>query len=242
MALSVCHRLLRCHTRQICAPDALATRALWAWAEFPTTAVRAILIDQGGRRDALRRGHREGLPWLARCIALGGCRAEVMMTASSSRVLLCLDVDGTICPVPPHDGPRASRWVTPVAEPVLAELHELACRSGVMMGWVTTWMPGMLEWLVKARLDGRFDAPYLPDEADRSRGWRARSIVKTVAEVGTDAVVWIDDAAVRSTLTRALARAGLDPAVLVIRPDERVGVTLRDVRRAARFVDEHTRR
>lgn len=164
------------------------------------------------------------------------------MTASNSRVLLCLDVDGTISPIPPRDGPRETMWVTPIAEPVLAELHELACRSGVMLGWVTSWAPGMIQWLVKARLDGRFDAPCLPDEADWSRGWRARSIVKTVAEVGIDAVVWIDDKAVRSTLTRALARAGLDSAVLVIRPDEHVGLTLEDVRRAARFVDEHLRR
>lgn len=48
--------------------------------------------------------------------------------------------------------------------------------------------------------------------------------------------------AVRSTLMRGLARAGLDPAVLVIRPDKHVGVTLQQVRHAARFADGTQRR
>ncbi|GAA1799829.1 hypothetical protein GCM10009749_04570 [Agromyces neolithicus] len=33
-------------------------------------------------------------------------------------------------------------------------------------------------------------------------GWRARSIVKTVADTAATAVAWIDDLAVRSTLMR----------------------------------------
>jgi hypothetical protein len=37
---------------------------------------------------------------------------------------------------------------------------------------------------------------------------------------------------------RGLSRAGLDPAVLVIRPDKYTGVTLRQVRHAARFIEE----
>lgn len=163
------------------------------------------------------------------------------MTANP-RVLVVLDVDGTISPIPPRDGPGDPMRVTPVAEPALAALHDLTTRRGVMLGWITTWVPRMLEWLVDERLGGRFDAPYLPDEDDWDRGWRARSIVKKVAATGVSAVVWIDDMAVRSTLMRGLARAGLDPAVLVIRPDKHVGVTLRQVRHAARFIDElHSR-
>ncbi len=158
------------------------------------------------------------------------------------RVLVALDVDGTISPIPPGDGSGEPMWATPVAEPVLAALHELVGRAGVTLGWVTSWAPGMLLWLVRERLSGRFDAPYLPDEDDWERGWRSRSIVKAVAETRVDAVVWIDDMAIRSTLMRGLARAGLDPAVLVIRPDKHVGVTLRQVRHAARFVDETPRR
>lgn len=156
---------------------------------------------------------------------------------TNPRVLVVLDVDGTISPVPPRDGSGEPMWATPVAELVLAELHELVSRPGVALGWTTSWGPGMLQWLVRERLGGRFDAPYLPDEEDWDRGWRARSIVKTVADTEIRAVVWIDDMAVRSTLMRALARAELDPAVLVIRPDTYTGVTLRQVRRAARFID-----
>lgn len=154
-----------------------------------------------------------------------------------SQVLVVLDVDGTISPLPPRDGPRETTWVTPVAEPILAELHELVSRPGVAFGWTTSWVPGMLEWLVRERLSGRFDGPYLPDENDWEQGWRARSIVKAVANTEVRAVVWIDDMAVRSTLMRGLARAGSDPAVLVIRPDKHTGVTLRQVRHAARFID-----
>lgn len=153
------------------------------------------------------------------------------------RVLIVLDVDGTISPIPPRDGPAEPQWATPVAEPVLAELHELVSRPGVALGWATSWAPGMLRWLVRERLGGRFDALYLPDEEDWDRGWRARSIVKTVADTDVHAVVWIDDMAVRSTLMRGMTRAGLDPAVLVIRPDKYRGVTLRQVRHAARFID-----
>lgn len=156
----------------------------------------------------------------------------------NARSLVVLDVDGTISPLPRSRGPREPLWVTPVAEPVLEALHDLVTRPGVMLGWTTSWRPGMLEWLIRERLSGRFDAPYLPDEDDWGRGWRARSIVGTVARTGVDAVVWIDDMAVRSTLMRGLKRAGLDPDVLVIRPDEHVGVTLRQVRHAARFVSE----
>ncbi|WP_454140737.1 hypothetical protein [Microbacterium lacticum] len=96
----------------------------------------------------------------------------------------------------------------------------------------------MLRWLVNERLGGRFEAPYLPDEDDWGQGWRARSIVKTVAITGVDTVVWIDDMAVRSTLVRGLSRAGLDPSILVIRPDKHTGMTLRQVRHAARFIEE----
>lgn len=157
---------------------------------------------------------------------------------TTPRVLVVLDVDGTISPLPPRDGSRVPTWVAPVAEPVLAALHELTTRPDVMLGWTTSWRPGMLRWLVNERLGGRFEAPYLPDEDDWDRGWRARSIVKTVAATGVDAVVWIDDMAVRSTLVRGLSRAGLDPSTLVIRPDKYTGVTMRQVRHAARFVDE----
>lgn len=155
-----------------------------------------------------------------------------------ARVLVVLDVDGTISPFPPRDGSGEPMWATPVAEPVLAELHDLVSGPGVALGWTTSWLPGMLQWLVRERLGGRFDAPYLPDPDDWDRGWRARSIVRTVAETNVSAVVWIDDMAVRSTLTRGLARAGLDPEVLVIRPDAHTGVTLRQVRHAARFASE----
>ncbi|MBD3941419.1 hypothetical protein IF188_06875 [Microbacterium sp. NEAU-LLC] len=153
------------------------------------------------------------------------------------RVLVVLDVDGTISPIPPRDGSGEPVWATPVAEPVLAALHELVSRPGVMLGWVTSWAPGMLQWLVRERLGGRLDGPYLPDEDDWDRGWRARSIVETVADTGVDTVVWIDDMAVRSTLMRGLGRAGLEPAVLVIRPDMYIGVTLQQARHAARFID-----
>lgn len=156
---------------------------------------------------------------------------------TSPRALVVLDVDGTISTLPPRDGSGETLWATPVAEPVLADLHELVSRPDVMLGWVTSWVPGMLRWLVRARLTGRFDGPYLPDEDDWDRGWRARAIVKTVADTGVDAVVWIDDMAVRSTLMRGLGRAGLEPAVLVIRPDKYIGVTLRQVGHAARFID-----
>lgn len=160
---------------------------------------------------------------------------------ANPRVLVVLDVDGTISPLPLGDGPREPMWVTPVAEPVLAALHELTTRPDVMLGWTTSWRPGMLRWLVNERLGSRFEAPYLPDEDDWDRGWRARSIVKTVAATGVETVVWIDDMAVRSTLMRGLARAGLEPAVLVIRPDKYTGVTLRQVRHAARFIDKQRR-
>lgn len=155
--------------------------------------------------------------------------------------LVVLDVDGTISPLPPRGGPPEPMRVTPVAEPILTELHDLVTQRGVMLGWTTSWLPGMLEWLVRERLGGRFHAPYLPDKDDWDRGWRARSIVKTVADTGVDRVVWIDDMAMRSTLMRGLARAGLDPAVLVIRPDKYTGVTMRQVRHAARFVNETSR-
>ncbi len=161
-----------------------------------------------------------------------------MTPASRASVLVVLDVDGTVSPLPPRDGPGESMYATPVAEPVLAELHALISRPGVVLGWTTSWLPGMLGWLVRERLGGRFAAPYLPDEDDWGRGWRARSIVKTVAETNVSAVVWIDDMAVRSTLTRGLARAGLDPGLLVIRPYAYTGVTLRQVRHAARFASE----
>lgn len=159
---------------------------------------------------------------------------------TNPRVLVVLDVDGTISPLPPRDGQREPAWVVPVAEPVLAALHELTIRPEVILGWTTSWPPGMLRWLVNERLGGRFEAPYLPDEDDWGRGWRARSIVKTVATTGVDAVVWIDDMAVRSTLVRGLSRAGLDPSILVIRPDKHTGVTLRQVRHATRFIEERT--
>lgn len=165
-----------------------------------------------------------------------------MTVANGASTLVVLDVDGTISPISPRDGSGEPMWATPVAEPVLAALQELVSRPGVTLGWVTSWAPGMLQWLVRERLSGRLDAPYLPDEDDWERGWRARSIVKTVALTNVDAVVWIDDMAVRSTLVRGLARAGLDPAVLVIRPDKHVGVTLRQVRHAARLVDGTQRR
>lgn len=168
---------------------------------------------------------------------MNGARLSTLAITTRRRVLIVLDVDGTISPIPPRDGSGEPRWTTPVAEPVLAALHELVGRPGVMLGWVTSWAPGMLQWLVRERLGGRLDAPYLPDEDDWARGWRSRSIVKAVAETGVDAVVWIDDMAVRSTLMRGLARAGLDPAVLAIRPDRYIGVTLRQVRHAARFID-----
>lgn len=168
---------------------------------------------------------------------MNGARLSTPAITTRRRVLVVLDVDGTISPIPPRDGSGEPRWATPVAEPVLAALHELVGRPGVTLGWVTSWAPGMLQWLVRERLGGRLDAPYLPDEDDWERGWRARAIVKTVAVTGVDAVVWIDDMAVRSTLMRGLGRAGLDPAVLVIRPDRYIGVTLRQVRHAARFID-----
>lgn len=159
-----------------------------------------------------------------------------------SLVLVVLDVDGTISPFPPPGGSgEPASHVTPVAEPVLAALHDHTTRPGVMLGWTTSWMPRMLRWLVDERLDGRFDAPYLPGEDTWDRGWRARSIVRTVAEAGVSTVVWIDDMAVRSTLIRGLERAGLNPAVLVIRPDKYTGVTLRQVRHAARFIDANQR-
>lgn len=154
------------------------------------------------------------------------------------RVLVVLDVDGTISPLPHPDGSgEPASHVIPVPEPVLAALHDLTTRPGIMLGWTTSWVPRMLRWLVNERLDGRFDGPYLPGDDNWDRGWRARSIVRTVADTGVDVVVWIDDMAVRSTLMRGLTRAGLGPAVLVIRPDKYTGVTLRQVRHAARFID-----
>lgn len=157
---------------------------------------------------------------------------------TNARVLVVLDVDGTISPLPPRDGRRDPTWVVPVDDPVLAALHELTTRSEVMLGWVTSWVPRHAPMACQRAPGWPAEAPYLPDEDDWDRGWRARSIVKAVAATGVDAVIWIDDNAVRSTLVRGLSRAGLDPSILVIRTDKYTGVTLRQVRHAARSVDE----
>lgn len=159
----------------------------------------------------------------------------------SSRVLVVFDVDGTISPLPPRDGPGEPKWVTPVAEPVLAALQELTTRPDVLIGWGTSWSPDMVRWLIDERLGGRLDGPHLHDDDDWAPGWRARSITRAVARTGAGAVVWFDDMAVRATLTRALERAGLGPAVLVIRPDEYTGIALRQARRAAQFLDDFRR-
>jgi hypothetical protein len=157
---------------------------------------------------------------------------------SSPRVLVVFDVDGTISPLPPRDGSSEPEWVTPVPEPVLAVLQELTTGPDVLVGWGTSWSPDMVRWLIDERLDGRLDGRHLHDDGDWAPGWRARSITRAVARTGARAVVWFDDMAVRATLTRTLERAGLSPAVLVIRPDKHTGITLRQARRAAQFVDD----
>ncbi|WP_157006473.1 hypothetical protein [Agromyces laixinhei] len=95
----------------------------------------------------------------------------------------------------------------------------------------------MVRSLVEKRLDGRLDGRHLHDDDDWAPGWRARAVTKEVARVDARAVVWFDDMAVRATLMRTLERAGLSPAALVFRPDEYVGITMRQARRAAKFVE-----
>lgn len=157
----------------------------------------------------------------------------------SSRILVVFDVDGTISPLPPRDGSGEPMWATPVAEAVLAALHELTSSSpDVLVGWVTSWSPSMVRSLIDNRLGGRLQGHHLHDNDDWAPGWRARAVTKAVTRTGARAVVWFDDMAVRMTLTHTLERAGLSPAVLVIRPDEYIGITMRQVRRAAQFVDD----
>lgn len=156
----------------------------------------------------------------------------------TSRFLVVFDVDGTISPLPPRDGSGEPVWATPVAEPVLAALDELTSSPDVQVGWVTSWSPGMVRSLIEKRLDGRLDGRHLHHDEDWAPGWRARAVTKAVGRTGARAVVWFDDMAVRMTLTRTLERAGLSPAVLVIRPDEYTGITMRQARRAAQFVDD----
>ncbi|MGO2747928.1 MULTISPECIES: hypothetical protein [Microbacterium] len=127
-------------------------------------------------------------------------------------------------------------WATPVAKPVVAALHELTTSPDVQVGWVTSWSPGMVQSLIERRLGGRLDGRHLHGDDDWAPGWRARAVTHAVERSGARAVVWFDDMAVRSTLMRTLERAGLSPAVLVIRPDEYTGITMRQVRRAAQFV------
>lgn len=159
----------------------------------------------------------------------------------SPRVLVALDVDGTISPLPHHDGNGEPNFATPVAQDVLAALQALTAPADVQVGWVTSWSPTMVRWLITERLDGRLNGPHLHDSDDWAPGWRARAVTKAAANTGANAVVWVDDMAVRSTLMRSLTREGLSPAVLVIRPDKHTGVTLQQARRAARFVADFHR-
>jgi len=155
-----------------------------------------------------------------------------------AQVLVVFDVDGTISPLPPRDGSGEPMWATPIPESVLAALQELTTAPDVLVGWVTSWSPGMVRSLTERRLDGRLDGRHLHDDDDWARGWRARAVTKAVAITGAQAVVWFDDMAVRANLLRTLERAGLSLAVLVIRPDEYTGITLLQARRASRFVND----
>lgn len=155
----------------------------------------------------------------------------------STRILVVLDVDGAVSPLQHHDVASEPNFATPVAEQVLAALQTLTAPADVHVGWVTSWSPKMIRWLIEERLDGRLDGPHLHDNDDWAPGWRARAVTRVVASTGARAVVWFDDMAVPATLTRTLGRARLNPAVLVIRPDKYTGITLQQASRAVRFVD-----
>ncbi|MBS1906193.1 MAG: hypothetical protein JST33_06415 [Actinobacteria bacterium] len=156
---------------------------------------------------------------------------------NNPRVLIVLDVDGTISPLPPPDGGSEPAFATPVEDRVIGALSEVAERDDVAVAWVTTWSPRMLRWLIDERLGHRLDGPHMGDGVDRTRGWRARAVANAVAAVGASAVVWIDDMAVRTTLERAIERAALDVDMLVIRPERYTGVTLRQAQRVRRFIE-----
>lgn len=159
------------------------------------------------------------------------------------RVLIVLDLDGTIARMHrsdeprPRDSHRASSL--PLDEAVVRALDGQARRPGVGLAWLTTWTRNQseVEALVQHLFHGRLRGEHVPWVNWPNRGWRMRSLLAFIDARAPEAVVWADDQAPNYWPRRSGAYAKVPR--LVLRPDKYVGLTTQDVDRIRSFLSEH---
>lgn len=165
-----------------------------------------------------------------------------MARPSRTEVLIVFDVDGTISRIyrereyEEHKNDKSWMTMMPFDQEVIAALDEQTGRPGVETAWLTTWDPEGVEWLIRRPLGGRLAGSYVPHHGWPKRGWRLRSLIAYLRQVGPAAVVWADDAAPAGAASRIREQTGI-PA-LVIKPDKFEGVTHRHVQRVRSFIDK----
>lgn len=163
-------------------------------------------------------------------------------------VLVVLDVDGTVSPIPPQNYGKDERWQAryqwrssmPFDDEMIAALDAQVARPGVSLAWLTSWPEYLLDNLVENALGGRLRGSYISPDPIPFGGiaWRTRSVFAHLATVGNPAVIWADDMQPKSGLSVRFDQAGHAKPRLFIRPQKQVGITRHDVDRIRRFIDD----
>ncbi|MCK6212132.1 hypothetical protein KZX45_16435 [Georgenia sp. EYE_87] len=148
--------------------------------------------------------------------------------------LLLLDVDGTLCGYEPVEGGSVVQYgsfAMPYLPEVLATLTRLVEAGGEVV-WLTTWPDAAVQRLGEDLGLPPFEVPPYRVEGPGSpawwNGWKTRTALALVEERQPVRWAWCDDH-MPSTVARRI-RAD-HPEALLLAPDDRLGLTVRQMAR-----------
>lgn len=150
----------------------------------------------------------------------------------TGRPLLLLDIDGTLLPLAPvTDGAmlQYGRMQLPYRPTVIRSLRALFA-AGCDINWLTTW-----EAEASLHLQRRLGLPPMeaPVQWSSQPNWKMHAALTIVAQHQPPVWAWADDS-LTARVTRAVSTK--HPEALLIRPDERTGLTDDHMDRISRWL------